>query len=417
VTRNKKEKNDGIKAPVARSATTVSACMIVKNEQDCLERCLESVRDHVDEIIIVDTGSTDRTVEIAKSYGARIYHHPWENDFSKHRNQSLSYATGDWIFQLDADEELFAEDGHKIRETAGQGSADYYNCLFYDMKKDGSTHGVFNLIRLFKNHMGMQYTRKVHNQLMTNGAGAYSSIRIRHYGYDLSEEKMEAKHIRTTVLLKEMIAADPEDAYSLYQLSSSYSMHREFGKAVEYGEKALAIMRGSKLKNGFFMTVFYTVAQGYYALGNHVDAERVCREALNFYPMHPDICHLLADICFRKKSADQYLSAAYRFLDIWNEFKKNPSLIGSSYFHSFSKRHEIFFGLACVHFIKKDYATADQYFLKSFEDSGRLAEKAESICRFYIGKQMTDKAMQWLAIAREAGLRSGKKALLPADSL
>jgi glycosyltransferase involved in cell wall biosynthesis len=84
--------------------------MIVKNEEACLERCLKSVCDHVDEIIIVDTGSTDGTVEIAKSYGARIYHHPWENDFSKHRNQSLSYATGGWIFQLDADEELFPED-------------------------------------------------------------------------------------------------------------------------------------------------------------------------------------------------------------------------------------------------------------------------------------------------------------------
>ena len=96
--------------------------MIVKNEEDCLGRCLKSVCDHVDEIIIVDTGSTDGTVEIAKSYGARIYHHPWENDFSKHRNQSLSYATGDWIFILDADEELFPEDGSALEEMpSGKG--------------------------------------------------------------------------------------------------------------------------------------------------------------------------------------------------------------------------------------------------------------------------------------------------------
>jgi glycosyltransferase involved in cell wall biosynthesis len=94
-----------------KKKTTISLCMIVKNEESCLVRCMKSVRDHVDEIIIVDTGSMDNTVEIAESYGARVYHHPWENDFSKHRNQSLSYATGDWIFQLDADEELFPEDG------------------------------------------------------------------------------------------------------------------------------------------------------------------------------------------------------------------------------------------------------------------------------------------------------------------
>ena len=89
---------------------TISLCMIVKDEEEFLPGCLESVKEAVDEIIIVDTGSTDRTVEIAKSYGAKVYFHPWENDFSKARNYSISYATGDWIMYLDADEELFKED-------------------------------------------------------------------------------------------------------------------------------------------------------------------------------------------------------------------------------------------------------------------------------------------------------------------
>jgi glycosyltransferase involved in cell wall biosynthesis len=103
--RSKNGKNG--RSPRVDKASRISLCMIVKNEEHCLRRCLDSVRDYVDEMIIVDTGSTDHTVEIAKSYHAQIYHHPWENDFSKHRNQSLSYATGDWILQLDADEELF----------------------------------------------------------------------------------------------------------------------------------------------------------------------------------------------------------------------------------------------------------------------------------------------------------------------
>ena len=74
-----------------------------------LARCLDSARDIVDEIIIVDTGSTDRTVEIAESYGARVFNHPWEGSFSKARNYSLKYATCDWILILDADEELNKE--------------------------------------------------------------------------------------------------------------------------------------------------------------------------------------------------------------------------------------------------------------------------------------------------------------------
>lgn len=389
---------------------TISLCMIVKNEEPCLGRCLDSVKGHVDEIIIVDTGSTDKTVEIAESYGAKIYHHPWENDFSKHRNQSLSYATGDWIFQLDADEELFPEDGPGLKKIIGEGKADCYHCRFYDIKKDGSVHGTFYLIRLFRNGRGMAYERKVHNQLRTQGREAYSSIRIRHYGYDLTKEQMEAKHLRTTTLLKEMLVNDPEDAYSIYQLSSSYSMHREFDKAVAYGEMALDFMRRKQMKNSYFLTVFHTVAHGHYAMGRVAEAERTCLEALDFYPMHLDMCQLLADIYFRRQSLGQYKIIAERFLHIYEEVEKNPAIVGGFFCHSFTKRHEIYFGLACVHFLEKDFETADAFFQKSFEVSGRGMEKAENICRFYFEQNLDEQAVKWLAMACEAALRDGNTA-------
>lgn len=382
--------------------------MIVKNEEAFLPRCLDSVKDWVDEMIIVDTGSTDKTVAIAESYGARIYHHPWENDFSKHRNQSLGYATGEWIFQLDADEELFPEDGAMLRSVIRKGKADHFHCRFYDIKKDGAVHGVFYLIRLFRNRMGMSYVRKVHNQLRACGVGAFSGIRIRHYGYDLSVEQMEAKHLRTTTLLQETLASDPDDVYSIYQLSASYSMHREFDKAAEYGERALAIMRRNGLKNDFFLTVFYSVAQGYNALDRFADVERVCLEALDLFPMHMDVCHLLAAIYFRKKEADLYQAIAERYLELYDVFEKNPSVLGSSYCHSFAKRNEIYFGLACIHFMKKDFARADELFRKSFADSGKNMKEAENVCRFYFGQQMDDKALSWLKIAYQAGLGADK---------
>lgn len=376
--------------------------MIVKNEEACLGRCLQSVYKYVDEIIIVDTGSTDRTIEIAECYGARIHYHPWENDFSKHRNQSLSYATGDWILQLDADEELFAEDGQKIQTTAGQGSADYYYYRFHDIRKDGSVHGVFSLIRFFRNGMGMHFTQKVHNQLQARGSGAFSSIRIRHYGYDLSEEKMEAKHTRTTTLLKEMLEENPEDAYSRHQLAASYSMHRDYAKAIEQGEMALDTMRRKGLRNEFFMTTFYTVAQGYYALANTAAAERIGLEALEVFPIHLDICHLLAAIYFKRRSLDQCRAMSQRYLDIHETLTTNSTFFESFYCQSLTKRHEIFFGLGCIHFFQKDFEKADGFFRQSFDDSGRQIEKAEHICRFYLEQQLDQPALQWLNRAFDA---------------
>ena len=104
-------------AAAARPAEglTLSLCMIVKDEEAMIGRCLEAARGAVDEIVVVDTGSTDRTVEIAESHGARVLHHVWDGDFSAARNASFEAATGDWVMYLDADEVLVIEDVQRLR--------------------------------------------------------------------------------------------------------------------------------------------------------------------------------------------------------------------------------------------------------------------------------------------------------------
>src|SRR3989338_2535121 len=95
---------------------TISLCMITKNEEKYLEQCLNSVKAFVDEVVIVDTGSIDKTKEIAKRFNAKIYDFKWVDDFSAARNESLKYATKDWILVLDADEVLEEKDCLKIKE-------------------------------------------------------------------------------------------------------------------------------------------------------------------------------------------------------------------------------------------------------------------------------------------------------------
>ena len=110
-------------------AVKLSLCMIVKNEKAFLERCLKSVQGLVDEIIVVDTGSRDKTKEIALRFGAKVYDFNWCDDFSLARNEWLKYATGDWILVLDADEMIAQEDFKKIRWLMEQDKfKGYYLC-------------------------------------------------------------------------------------------------------------------------------------------------------------------------------------------------------------------------------------------------------------------------------------------------
>jgi tetratricopeptide (TPR) repeat protein len=205
---------------------TVSACMIVKNEQEQLPRALDSIKDLCDEIIVVDTGSTDRTVEIAESYGARIYHHEWENDFSKARNQSLSYATRDWILIIDADEELVNEDIPLLEQVLQQTEHNLISITVYNMSSEDVLASSFlPSIRLFRRSLDAHYDGIVHNQLKfdeKNNIVLRAGVRIKHYGYGLSPDQMKKKVARSRGLLLKQLEEDPNNAFANFNLAQLY---------------------------------------------------------------------------------------------------------------------------------------------------------------------------------------------------
>ncbi len=148
-TKNRKSEIKKQKSTIYNSS--ISLCMIVKNEEENLPQCLDSVRDVVDEIVIVDTGSTDRTIEIAESYGARVYNHPWEGSFSKARNYSLKYATCNWILILDADEELSREDAPELKELVKNSEFQMVAFIIKNRYKNSTQEGHAQMVRLYKN--------------------------------------------------------------------------------------------------------------------------------------------------------------------------------------------------------------------------------------------------------------------------
>jgi len=151
---------------------SVSLCMIVKNEEDVLERCLNSAADLVDEIIIVDTGSTDRTKEIAARFTDKVFDFPWQDDFAAARNESFSHASMDYCMWLDADDLLLEEDQksflalkESLDPTVSVVMAPYHTGF------DGSGRVTFFYYRerLIKNHTGMCWMGAVHE--VGGGAG------------------------------------------------------------------------------------------------------------------------------------------------------------------------------------------------------------------------------------------------------
>ena len=159
-----KRRND-----ILKSKPSVSLCMIVKNEEEYLDRCLNSVQRLVDEIIIVDTGSTDRTKEICRKHSAKIFDFVWTESFAEARNFGINKAEGEWIFWIDADEEVTLKDAEKFRNALESEKKDifliplinYYGTFPADINKAY----LYTSQRLFRNYKGVKFIGNIHEHL------------------------------------------------------------------------------------------------------------------------------------------------------------------------------------------------------------------------------------------------------------
>lgn len=212
-------------APWAGRQPRVSLCMIAKNEERFLPECLSRARAACDEIVLVDTGSTDRTVEIAASFGARILHTTWQDDFSAPRNLGLREATGDWILVLDADEFLQPGACERIRELVQNPVASGYHLHFVNIYGKGRTLGVM-MVRLFRNLPGIAYENVIHEQVTPSlqrlatprGLVLLScDVEVEHHGYTDEVMDQRGKNERNERLFKKQMAAQPDDVYGHYK--------------------------------------------------------------------------------------------------------------------------------------------------------------------------------------------------------
>jgi tetratricopeptide (TPR) repeat protein len=280
---------------------TVSLCMIVKNEEANLGPCLEGVGALVDEIVIVDTGSTDRTRDIAAERGAVIVDFPWRDDFSAARNEALRHSAGDWIFWLDADDRVDAANPHRLSTllAALPDENIVYLMRCISTGPDGATPvNVVDHPRLFRRQPGVVWSYRVHEQvlpsILRSGARLQrSDVVIHHRGYS-DRATCRRKDERNLRLLRLDAADHPEDHSVLFHLGMTLVALDQPAEGVPHLEQ---VLRQAPEADPTIRKSHALITQGLRRLGRMDEALARCRQALERFPEDTELLFQESVLC------------------------------------------------------------------------------------------------------------------------
>jgi tetratricopeptide (TPR) repeat protein len=280
---------------------TLSLCMIVRDEEAMLPACLSAVAHAVDELVIVDTGSVDRTVEIAESFGARVLHHPWTGDFAAARNVSFDAATGDWLLYLDADEVLVDDDAQHLRALTGHvwREALYLRGASHTGDLDDGTAVTHDSLRLFRNRPGRRFAGRLHEQVqgleeLTPDRFAVTDVRFEHYGYLGEVRAAKGKRTRNRDALAAQIADGDRSPFVRFNLGMEHRAEGEHEEALVHFRGAWEDLRGvpDGERLGFVPMLALHLVDALHVTGRRAEAAERAREVLDRYPGFTDVVHV-----------------------------------------------------------------------------------------------------------------------------
>lgn len=312
---------------------TVSACLIVKDEEVLLPGCLDSIRSWVDEIIIVDTGSNDKTVSIALSYGAKVFNQQWEGNFAKHRNFSIEQATSDWIFIIDADERICEEDIPHLKEliNSHQHSIISINVSNnYGQNKEMTT--FLPSVRLFRRSLNLSYEGIVHNRLIfPEDAPVFRSMtKLKHLVWELSPEQWRKKFERSHALSEKQLQQNPNDVLALFNL---IQLLRRTGKdkpdlfsdqIIKHASKVLSLTNASDPSTRIIhLMCLNQLAWAHFYRGNLKQALTFAQNALTNKSNYLDPLLLIGHIHVQSKEYDQARTAYLSYLETQAKYDPN----------------------------------------------------------------------------------------------
>lgn len=316
-------------------ALKISACYIVKNEAENLVKSIKSLKNQVNEIVVVDTGSTDNTIAVARKLGAKVYSFPWQDDFSKARNFALSKAKGDWLVLLDADEYFTAKTAGNIRQVirqAQQADALLVRLVNYDVDK-AEVQDYFYQLRIVRNQQGLHYEGKIHEELMLSDGKSMNfrrvspeTLEIYHTGYSNSVTRQKVE--RNLSILQQAVADGQSEAELARYFCDCYLGLGDMEKCTYYGW--LDVKKGRRLVN--FGSRCHRVLMAYYAGLSDTDSiskrRQLAEISVEQYPEVPDFWAEYSECLYQAEEYDKAIAAMEKALQLMQDYRGiEPSML------------------------------------------------------------------------------------------
>lgn len=302
--------------------------VIAKNESRCIERCLRSAQPYVNRILVLDTGSTDRTPELARACGAEVHFFDWIDDFSAARNRALELADADWSLFLDADEWIDPQSEFQWSAKAGQAQLGLVRMMNIDQSTGMDLPVASWLPRLLPR--GVRYEGRIHEQPASELPRFRSGLTVLHDGY--LKEQLQKKQGRDRRLLTQALQATPEDPYLLYQFGTEHEGAKEYAAAADLYQKSMALLSARpSYEHSLVVRTLHCLSQA----GRIDEALMTIKQWADRYQHSPDF-HFAAGNAYLNKAVSEPAQAILvwlpRAVQSWQrclEIGDQPELEGS----------------------------------------------------------------------------------------